>query len=734
MDSFKSDLPEHFLPIGLLLGIFSSLRFQISLDSVGATLFLVVLLGAGLWLKSKISVHLFFLICASVYTGNIVTSQGLERTKARLPKPQDLNRSYKIQARALRQWETKYGTAVSVDNIRILNPTSVSWELDRLTLYMPANEQQVARHTEITAWVRLKRRWQAKPTPFPMQDFQNTYFPNIVGSVKSLDLIEMETSPLIVDTNLNKGNRELIDIFIKGSPSFIWRERLAPFGLGHLLAISGLHCIFLYFIIQLVIWPLRKPVLRFIFTAAGLLLFADWVGWSASVTRASLMMIIWHLLPQLGRPRSWMRIWTGLMLIALISNPMYLFMRGFWYSFAASLGLILGSRFATPSPLDHPLLLRLRPILPILSAQLFVTPINLMFTTHSAFTSLFWNILGLLFLIIILLLLALCLISLAIPGLAFLPNGLERMLSGGAEVFQGYDGLWELIRFPFTPSVVVLVLLSMTLCLKFGAKELRWYATIAVLCLLLMFNKPLEGERLVMLDIGQGLCILYVSPEGEGWLFDAGGQLPHGMSLKRIARLMGAVHIRTAFISHLNYDHYSFLETLSSPIVVYAPEGRIGEFRGNDLFAPFSIVPVQKGHIFNLNKIKGTVLWPESGLDYPNSNEESLVIELKGESWTLLITGDAGVWMEKRLKDFQPEGTGILIVGHHGSKSGTSLSFLNSWKPEYALISCGRENRFGHPHPNVTENLKSANSTVLSTDKLGSIVIIEGDQLVLKPF
>ena len=88
---------------------------------------------------------------------------------------------------------------------------------------------------------------------------------------------------------------------------------------------------------------------------------------------------------------------------------------------------------------------------------------------------------------------------------------------------------------------------------------------------------------------------------------------------------------------------------------------------------------------------------------------------------TLLFTGDASLKSEDYiLNNYDIGEIDILKVGHHGSKTSTGKKLLETIKPKYALISCGKDNKFGHPNESVLDNL--TDSKIYRTDQAGSIM------------
>ena len=721
------------LPMALALGITSAFYIQLPLKP-SLVVCLLVLPWTWLVYQARRVLAFVVLVVATFATGNLVSQEQLSRQLKKQPKPEDLNRSYKITGRVLYQWDTEFGTAIRVDQIEVLSPVEVSWRLSSLNIYLPTLEKSISPRSKVTLWMKLKRRWGSKPIPKPMQDLREQYMPARAGSVKSLKLIEWESPPKVKETNLSNGNRELIDLFTLGIPSFTWRERLAPFGLGHLLAFSGLHCLFVFLLIQVLILPLKSPLIRIVLSCFGLLAFASWVGWPVSVTRASMMMVVWQVLPLWNRPKQWLRLWAGLLLLTLVLDPLSFLLRGFWYSFAASLGIILGALPRESSPLNHPYIRHLRLVLPIFSAQCFVIPINLVFDPFTNLTSFFWNLFGFFALLLLFVLFLIALISSALPFLAPFANKLETLFVSLLDPWRDQGVQLELVRFPFEPLLVMAWLSLLMLFLIHGAREYRWYLTLLTLGCLLVFNRPLSGERLWMVDVGQGLCVVYVSHEGKTTLFDAGGRLPQGTRLPHVVKLLGGKEIEHVFISHHNADHYNLLERFP-PLELMVPSMQMPHFSANEMLTKHSFSPAQQGQQFLLGRrgeVVATVLWPPQDISAPNQNEESLVLRLGSRHWNMLLTGDAGKWMESRINRESIAGVRILQAGHHGSRTATSASFLKQSGPQAVLISCGKENRFNHPHPSVTSTIEKQGVDFLVTGESGTILIMERGKLVLE--
>ena len=107
--------------------------------------------------------------------------------------------------------------------------------------------------------------------------------------------------------------------------------------------------------------------------------------------------------------------------------------------------------------------------------------------------------------------------------------------------------------------------------------------------------------------------------------------------------------------------------------------------------------------------------------DYGNENDNSSVIYTELSNYKFLFMGDAGVAVEENLiEKYNLKDIDVLKVGHHGSKTSSSKTFIDEINPKYSIISVGKNNRYGHPNKEVIDNLKK--SKIYRTDEDGSIM------------
>lgn len=117
--------------------------------------------------------------------------------------------------------------------------------------------------------------------------------------------------------------------------------------------------------------------------------------------------------------------------------------------------------------------------------------------------------------------------------------------------------------------------------------------------------------------------------------------------------------------------------------------------------------------------------------DYDNENDNSSVIYTELDNYKFLFMGDAGVEVEEDLiEKYNLNDIDVLKVGHHGSNTSSSKIFINNIKPKYAIISVGKNNRYGHPKNSVLDTL--SNSKIYRTDLDGSIMFKINNKLKIE--
>ena len=138
------------------------------------------------------------------------------------------------------------------------------------------------------------------------------------------------------------------------------------------------------------------------------------------------------------------------------------------------------------------------------------------------------------------------------------------------------------------------------------------------------------------------------------------------------------------------------------------------------------VTPLRAGMVRQLGDARVRVLHPPApDWERPRvRNDDSVVLEVVHGDVAVLLTGDISTAVERAIAPLlTPARVRILKVAHHGSRSSSSQLLLDSWRPQFALISAGRGNNFGHPSPDVLRRLASIGARVLRTDRDGQITV-----------
>lgn len=133
-------------------------------------------------------------------------------------------------------------------------------------------------------------------------------------------------------------------------------------------------------------------------------------------------------------------------------------------------------------------------------------------------------------------------------------------------------------------------------------------------------------------------------------------------------------------------------------------------------------VPNQ-GDVYNIGDGTITILTDQT-IDWGDDlNYSSLIMKVSFNDVSFVITGDADKEVEENVLEKYPDiKANVLKVGHHGSSTATSYNFLKSISPTYAVISCGKDNKYGHPHKETLDRLSSLGVNYFITYECGNIV------------
>ncbi len=565
------------------------------------------------------------------------------------------------------------------------------------------------------------------------------------------------------------GDRELLDPQVQ--------QLYQRNGIFHILSISSLHItmigMFLYHVLRKM--GASIPVAG---TAGCLLLlcYGTMTGFGVSAIRAIGMYSVKMLGQAVGRTYDMLTALGLLGGIMVTIQPYYLKSGGFLLSYTCVLGI--GIMYPILSGATEA-------IFPGERGKAFVLSISIFLTTLPLQLSLFYEVSVysvVLNLIIIPLMqpLMICgFLFLAFPGIGIFQYPIRWILEGYEWLCRLFEHLPGNRWCPGAPAMVYVVLYYLFLgvglaalkCLpilrmEYGAEkwnsykgkllkwrwDKRWGAItlflIFVMCTCLAVFCIGQGQgrtrnQVTFLDVGQGDCILVETAGGGHYLFDCGSS-----SRKKVGEYVlipylkyhGIKTLDGVFVSHPDADHTNGIEELlqlseENGIVIRqlilpnVPAAR-KEFDRLDYGTTRYI---SRGDVWQDDGAVFSCLYPTKGLDTADSNAYSqcFLVNFR-DGWSLLLMGDmegegehmVAEGLSEQLQDYV-----VLKVAHHGSRGGTSMELLEEVRPDMAVISAGRNNRYGHPHKEVLERLDSLQSYVLSTAKEGQMLIKLSDDI-----
>ena len=531
-------------------------------------------------------------------------------------------------------------------------------------------------------------------------------------------------------------------------------------GISHILAISGLHVSMvgaaIYFI-------LRKLRLGLIVSSVLSLLFVYSYGiltnFSVSTNRAIVMYSVLLLAKLIGKTFDILSALSLSAFLILLQNPMELFQAGFLLSF----GAVLGIAVILPSlnSLHEAKKALLKAIYVSVSAQALTLPLVLYYFFQIPLYSVLINLL-------ILPLTSILMLTALLAGIAgMVSTSFGVFIVGGANYILlfyeivcrlGSNAPNNLITIGRPDNIRMLVYFVIILVFIISARRYRKKRTILLLLaaiVVLVIQKPRDGLTITMLDVGQGEAIFMESDSGSTYLVDGGSSDVNQVGRYRITPYLlsrGTDTIDYAIITHTDQDHVSgLMELIEGEQITIKHLVLPDTTAKNEIYLRLEDAAIDKGIKLRYivkedmiidGKLRMTFLHPAIGYQPSSNNDYSTVISIAYGDFDMLMTGDIEAKGEKELigylisiSETMQTDYDVLKVAHHGSRNSTCVELLEIIKPELSLISCGKNNRYGHPHEELLERLDDIGSEVVITYESGAITIkTDGKRIRIEEF
>lgn len=574
---------------------------------------------------------------------------------------------------------------------------------------------------------------------------QHSFYANMLWQRRKLAEHITETFPAVLVTEA-----EALLIGEKQGMGIEERRIYQTLGISHLFAISGLHVAIIAGIGYFLLTRLRvRKESAFLVLMLIMPLYAIMAGGAPSVLRAT-GMISFVLAGKLANIRiGASNVLLGSLTVFVCWNPYAIYNIGFQLSYGAAFGIIYSknflqrcsSRFQQGMLITAISQLTLSPILLFhfyeISLSAFV--VNALFVPLYTVIILPFNLIALA-LTYIYQPAADALFSIYGPCREWIAEGMRWMAAWPHQMWNpGKPALW----------LVFCLMASVLLFYGLAEKKFRIWQLLIILMPALFFSLiPYTDSALkvTFLDVGQGDSAIIELPNRKAvYVIDAGGLLRFGNEefhqrerpfeigrqiVVPYLKGRGISKVDLLILSHADADHAEGADELFKELRV----NNLHVTPGSQETALMQELALDAEEAKLNYPLKGSG-WEEGGVTFRylspsdqeyEGNNDSLVLLLKYEEFKVLFTGDLEMAGEKKIVEaYNDEITGlsVLKVGHHGSKTSSGQDFLEAVNPQLSIFSTGKDNRYGHPSPEIVKRFKDLDLPVLNTAETGTIEV-----------
>ena len=535
-----------------------------------------------------------------------------------------------------------------------------------------------------------------------------------------------------VINRINKSsNKAYLKLFIIGENNLdeMVKESYKMNGISHLFAISGMHITlftsFLLFLLKLVN---KNEKINFLIVSILILIYVVLVNFIPSVLRASLFFIILNIKKIFKLKISNFDLIILLLFLLLIYNPFYIYNIGFLYSFIISMSLVYFSELLSSNNYIKSLFKT------SLISFLMGIPITINNNFELNLLTLFLNLIFVPFVSIIVF--PLSILNFLFLRLDVLNGFVIKILEALSKMFSNLNMFSIII-----PKMPLYIFLAYYVLIILIIKKLNIKNILLLILILLIHSniKYLNNNSIVtMIDVGQGDSILIELPHNKNVLIDTGGKIKYKTPLwkKRkkeysisndtiisLLKSYGIKELSALILSHGDADHMAEAINLIKNFKVDKVIFNCGDYNSLEvnLIKELNDRNIEYKSCIKELSIDNNKFSFLQTKEFNNENDNSNVLYTELKGFKFMFMGDASSLTEREiLNKYNLSKIDVLKVGHHGSKTSSSVEFINEINPKYSIISVGKNNRYGHPNKEVLENLKD--SKIYRTDQDGSIM------------